>query len=124
MEQYKKRHGWVLRALEADGDSGIEFNLVDALPDLAPEAAEAALADLKRWLKALPLSRRPLCKARAVLWQRTMNTVRSVLMLAPARPLPPLELQRHSCQWLSHLTWVLIEGLPITPVLGFMFKIA
>ena len=64
VEQYKRRHGWVLRALQADG---IEFQLADALPDLAPEAAEAALAELQRWLKALPLSRRPLCKARPVL---------------------------------------------------------
>ena len=60
----QKRHGWVLQALEADGDSGIEFDVAGALPDLAPEAAAAVLAELTRWLKALPLSRRPLCKAR------------------------------------------------------------
>lgn len=54
----------MLQALEADGDSGIEFDVADALPNLAPEAAAAALAELTRWLKALPLSRRPLCKAR------------------------------------------------------------
>lgn len=60
----QKRHGWVLQALEADADAGIEIDMADALPELAPEAAAAALADLTRWLKSLPLSRRPLCKAR------------------------------------------------------------
>jgi hypothetical protein len=53
----------VLQALEADADAGIEIDMADALPELAPEAAAAALADLTRWLKSLPLSRRPLCKA-------------------------------------------------------------
>lgn len=124
VEQYKKRHGWVLRALEADGDSGIEFNLVDALPDLAPEAAEAALADLKRWLKALPLSRRPLCKARALLQQRTVTTLRSALALAPARPLPPLEPQRRCCQHYSHLTGELSERFrTLSAYVGLCFRV-
>lgn len=60
----QKRHGWVLQALEADADAGIEIDMADPLPELAPEAAAATLADLTRWLKSLPLSRRPLCKAR------------------------------------------------------------
>jgi hypothetical protein len=48
--------------LEASPEGNGDFDLADALPEADPDARSRALQDLKKWLKALPLSRRPLCK--------------------------------------------------------------
>jgi hypothetical protein len=43
-------------------DAGLESDVADVLPSLAPAAQLEALASLKAYIKKLPLSRRPLVK--------------------------------------------------------------
>jgi 5'-3' exoribonuclease 1 len=97
MEQYKMRHGWVWAALEA-APSAFDFSLDEALPGLEPAAAAAQLASLRAWLKAQPLSRRPLVRlaARAAP-EPAVRTLQASLPRAPAAGAPggpaPVELE-------------------------------
>lgn len=58
----QKKHYWVFAMMEAAPDSGMDYDVADALPEATPEAQKKAVQDVKAWLKSLPLSRRPLCK--------------------------------------------------------------
>ena len=59
----QKKHFWVFAMMEAAPDNGMDYDVAEALPEATPEAQRKAVADVKTWLKSLPLSRRPLCKA-------------------------------------------------------------
>lgn len=60
--------------LEACPDGNGDFDLADALPGSTPEERHRALQDLKKWLKSLPLSRRPLCKVIRI-WTRSLHAI-------------------------------------------------
>ena len=59
----QKKHFWVFAMMEAAPDNGMDYDVAEAMPEATPEAQRKAVAYVKAWLKSLPLSRRPLCKA-------------------------------------------------------------
>ena len=65
LEAYKQRFPWVWAALEADAGDDWNLNLDAALPGVDDDAARAQVADVLKWIKAQPLSRRPLVKMSA-----------------------------------------------------------
>lgn len=58
----QKRHAWVFSMLEANPEGGNEYDVAEALPSFSAAAHQKSVADIKAWLKTLPLSRRQLCK--------------------------------------------------------------
>lgn len=58
----QKRHSWVFSMLEANPEGGNEYDVAEALPSFSAAAHQKSVANVKAWLKTLPLSRRQLCK--------------------------------------------------------------
>jgi 5'-3' exoribonuclease 1 len=64
LDDYRRRFPWLWAAIEMDA-SPAEFKLDDVLPDQEREQQLEQIAALRKWLKGLPLSRRPLVKLSA-----------------------------------------------------------
>lgn len=80
----QKRHAWVFSMLEANPEGGSEYDVAEALPGYSTAAQTKAVADIKQWLKSLPLSKRQLCKVSSVIYCMVCCDVRP--LHAPMRP--------------------------------------
>lgn len=86
LEQYKQRYNWVWVALEQDTSGAMDMPLAQMLPGIDREAAQQQVAQLRKWLKSLPLARRPLVKTSA-----KVSPESAVRMLQAALPPKPWE---------------------------------
>lgn len=64
LDDYRRRFPWLWAAIEQDASPG-EFHLDNVLPEQPREQQLEQVAALRKWLKGLPLSRRPLVKLSA-----------------------------------------------------------
>eukprot|EP00884_Botryococcus_braunii_P018818 jgi/Botrbrau1/561/Bobra.0010s0030.1 len=92
--EYKKKFPWVFSFLEENQEEGMMFSGSDMLPDLSPADRLEALGKLKKWIKQLPLSRRPLVKTSAkVAPEHVIKSLQAALPAMPAQPPVPIELE-------------------------------
>ena len=91
----QKRHAWVFSMLEANPEGGSEYDVAEALPGYSTAAQTKAVADIKQWLKSLPLSRRHLCKVSRV----TCRTVCCDLRTMHAPMCPRKTPSSRLCSW-------------------------
>ncbi|GAB4816899.1 hypothetical protein N2152v2_003945 [Parachlorella kessleri] len=92
LQQYKQRYGWLWAAVEQDASSH-SFQLDQVLPGVAHEAAAQQVSELRRWLKAQPIARRPMVKFSAkVAPEQAVKMLQAALPPRPKLP-PAVELE-------------------------------
>lgn len=120
LEAHKRKAPWLWAALESDPESR-DYELGAMLPGSSEEQAHAALAQLLSWLRAQPLSRRPLVKPDAkVASEPAVRMLQAALPPRPARPPAPVALEAVPAPLLLP---PLLKGAPAAALAGGAFDL-
>ncbi|KAL4425618.1 hypothetical protein ABPG75_009634 [Micractinium tetrahymenae] len=92
LDEYRRRFPWLWAAIEQDASPG-EFQLDDVLPQQPREQQLEQVAALRKWLKGLPLSRRPLVKLSAKVAPEPAVKMLQAALPPRAREQAPVELE-------------------------------
>ncbi|KAI3438723.1 hypothetical protein D9Q98_001143 [Chlorella vulgaris] len=90
LDDYRRRFPWLWAALETDG---VDLTLDLLLPNQPKEQQLEQLAALQKWLKGLPLARRPLVKLNAVIAPEAAVKMLQAALPPRAKEQPPIELE-------------------------------